>query len=100
MLWIQRTFEGELLQNHRLSSCFKSKKKDQFNPGKPHANVANTNEDMSVKNQYQQGNFFTEDQYKQLVSMLTKSSAGENTSSSDGSTNLAGTFQWQGTGYW
>nr|XP_016445968.1 PREDICTED: uncharacterized protein LOC107771154 [Nicotiana tabacum] len=69
---------------------FKSKKKGQFNPGKPYANVANTYEDMNVKNQYQQGNFFTEDQYKQLVNMLTKSSASENTSSSDGSANLAG----------
>ncbi|XP_070054809.1 uncharacterized protein [Nicotiana tomentosiformis] len=71
---------------------FKSKKKGQFNPRKPHANIANTDEDVSAKNQYQQGNYFTEDQYKQLLSLLTKSTAGDNTSGFVGSSNLAGTI--------
>ncbi|OIS96198.1 hypothetical protein A4A49_58555, partial [Nicotiana attenuata] len=70
---------------------FKSKKKGRYNVTKPFANTANTEESVIGKNQIQiqQGSYFIEEQYNQLVNLLSKTSAGENSSIKGASSNLA-----------
>ncbi|XP_075101954.1 uncharacterized protein LOC142177372 [Nicotiana tabacum] len=72
---------------------FKSKRKGQYNAIKLFANTANTGENVIGKNQtqIQQGSYFTEEQFNQLMKLLSKTSTGENSSIRGVSSNLAGT---------
>ncbi|XP_019235677.1 PREDICTED: uncharacterized protein LOC109216004 [Nicotiana attenuata] len=65
---------------------FKSKKKGQF-PAKSYANNVNGENDVTM-NKQPQGNCMTEDQYKHLVSLLTKSSVEGSSNNTAGSANM------------
>ncbi|OIT30718.1 hypothetical protein A4A49_59611, partial [Nicotiana attenuata] len=61
---------------------FKSKRKNQTTGGKAYANNANANtttakEEKAMPTMQAPGKFFTEEQYKQLVNLLSKPNAGE-----------------------
>ncbi|XP_075076299.1 uncharacterized protein LOC142162967 [Nicotiana tabacum] len=70
---------------------FKSKKKGQPGGYKPCANNVNAEGEANVKVQIL-GSFMTEEHYKYLVNLLTKSSIGEGSVAATSSSNMAGTM--------